>query len=616
MTRRFGWLAPASVGALVVIIGLVRVISAGSILSGDRAVLALQVADIARGNGEAVGLYSWHGWSHPGAALFYLLVPFLWVAGGDNWGIFTGVAVLSIGCAATIAWLAFRRRGIVSASAAVAVLLLVWAATGRMTPIDPWTPYVGVTFFVVFMVSIWGMVERDRAAVWIAVMSGALLVQIHVGYVPLVGVIGATALASYWWTGGNPRAVVRPVAASLLLFLPWLTDVRGAARNLADIVRYFRSDPDATVGLDRALGVMSDEFGPRASWLRGPQETGIIGEAPTSSLVWLLGAVVLLIAATIVVHRVTHRSVDGAMRNRVLFQRLWVLAPMVWVTFLVSLGSVARVKGFLFPYVVAWRPVVALIVLGWIAAVAVAVIGLQRRRLIVAGFAAVIVAGVAALVPVGRFDTVFDDDESVALAIDGALEYLDGFRYLDRSDVEPGWSSVAPPVIRLRLGDAGLVGLFPAVLRSLEQADVPVGVDAYMTWIVGERELPPRQETTVWMVCDTGYGLSLVAAAPGARVVTSVSPFTAEEEARVRDLQILIADQLRTAGRLGALTTLDSPLVALALADDIEAGVVDREAVEELATFNVETPEPGLRFGIVAFDPGAVPEIWWPREPY
>ncbi|MFM8483210.1 MAG: hypothetical protein ACKOBT_07690, partial [Actinomycetota bacterium] len=212
--------------------------------------------------------------------------------------------------------------------------------------------------------------------------------------------------------------------------------------------------------------------------------------------------------------------------------------------------------------------------------------------------------------------TVFDDDESIDLAIDGALEYLDGFGYLDRSDVEPGWSSVAPPVVRLRLGDAGLVGLFPALLWRLDAAGVPVGVNADMTWIVGERELPSRQETTVWVVCDTGYGLSLVSSAPGARLVSVVSPFTEAAERRVTELQTDIASRLRATGRLEVLTALDSPLVAFALADEIAAGIVDRETVEELADFNRLTPEPGYRFGIVAFDPDAGPEIWWPQEPY
>ena len=145
MTRALRWTLPAAVGILVVLVGVIRIVVAGSTLSGDRAVLALQVADIARGNLKAVGLYSWHGWSHPGAALFYLLVPFHWLAAGQSWGVFLGMAVLSSGCVATSAWLAFRRRGIVAASGAVAVTLLVWRASDRLTPVDPWSRFRGTS---------------------------------------------------------------------------------------------------------------------------------------------------------------------------------------------------------------------------------------------------------------------------------------------------------------------------------------------------------------------------------------------------------------------------------------------------------------------------------------
>lgn len=611
MIRRFGWLLPAAAGILVVLVGAIRVIAAGSILSGDRAVLALQVADIARGNLKAVGLYSWHGWSHPGAALFYLLVPFHWLAAGQSWGVFLGMAVWSSGCVAAVAWLAFRRRGIVAASGAVTVMLLVWMASDRLAPVDPWTPYVGVTIFVVFMTAVWGVVERDRAATWIAVAAGALLVQIHVGYVPLVATIGVVAFGSYWWTGGNPRSLVRPFVTSLVLFLPWLTDPRSVIGNLGDIIDYFGSSTDPLVGVRRALEVMSSEFSPGASWIRGRRDVGIIGEAPSASPAWLIVVTLLLVLVTVSIRQAVHRR-----PNRQLFERLWALAPTVWVTYLVAIIATSRVKGFLFPYVVVWRPVVALIVLGWIATAVIAHLAPHRRHLLILGSIGVVAAGVLALTTVGRYDTVFDDDESVDLAIDRAFEYLDRNENLDRTGTEPGWSAVAPPVIRLRLGDAGLVGLLPAVLWRLDQAGVVVGVDDDVIWIVGERSASPGPETTVWVVCDTGYGLSLVSSAPGARLVSVVSPFAEEAERRVIELQTDIASRLRAAGRLEVLTTLDSPLVAFALADEIAAGIVDRETVEELANFNLLTPEPGYRFGIVAFAPDEVPDIWWPQEPY
>lgn len=605
---------PAAVGLVVIVIGAIRVISSGGRLIGDRAVLALQVADIAGGQLVAVGQYSWHGWNHPGALLFYLLVPFHWLAGGDSWGIFLGVSVISAICVVLVTWLAFRRRGIAASCTGVVVLLLTWVASGRMTPVDPWTPFIAVSIFVVFMTAVWGVVERDRIAVWIMIFSGALMTQIHVGYAPLVVIIGLTALGMYWWSGGNPRAVARPMAASLLLFVPWLTDIRGAGRNLGDIAHFFVNAPESPVGFARAFRVMAYEFSPNASWLRGPKETEIIGEAPEATIWWLLLAVAGLIVTTTVTYRATHPRVGHPHIYRPDFQRLWIVAPVVWASLATAIISVSRVQGLLFPYVVLWRAIIVLIVLGWMTTVIVTVARVTRRNVLILATIAVIVAGGSSVTPVSRYDTVTGDVVVVERAIGQALSYLE-LNLENTSENVPGnFDDGSSLTIRLSLGDAGLVGLYPAILWELENRRIPAGIDADTAWVFGDRVLPLNQETTTWMVCDTGIGWSLLSSMPGAQIVSLVSPFTADAETRVTALQTFVAEQLRAAGRIDALAALDSPLVALALFDLIQQGVVDGDVLEELAAFNILTPRPGRRFGIVAFEPDMVPEIWWARS--
>lgn len=610
--RRFQWIIPAAVGLLVIIVGAIRVISSGARLIGDRAVLALQVADITQGHLPALGQYSWHGWSHPGAALFYLLAPFSWLSGGDSWGVVLGVSMMSAVCLLFSAWLAFRRAGVVASCAAVLVMLLTWAASERMTPVDPWTPLIAVSIFVVFMMAVWGTVERDRAAVWILIFSGALVVQIHVGYAPLIGSIGLLALGLYWWTGGNPRAIARPMATSMVLFLPWLTNIGAVIRNLGEIANFLASTAAsskgvlASIGISRALGAMSFEFSSRASWLRGPAETEIIGEAPTATLWWLVAVIAGLLLTTVVTYRATHHRDGGPQIESIVMRRLWTLAPVVWVSLVIAILSVSRVKGPLYPYVVLWRAIIALSVLGWILAVIVAVVGLKRRLLLIVATLGVIIAGGAALTPISRYNTVTENVVAVERAIDQARVYLE-------QNTSPS-NDQSERTIRLTLGDAGLVGLYPAIVWELEHWNISSGIDAETEWVFGDRVVPLGDETTIWMVCDTGIAWSLLSAAPGAEIVSLVSPFTADTEARVASLQIFIAEQLRSAGRIDALSTLDSPLVALALSDLIDQGLVDGQAVEELAAFNILTPTPGRRFGIVAFEPGTTPEIWWPLE--
>jgi hypothetical protein len=90
-------------------------------------------------------------------------------------------------------------------------------------------------------------------------------------------------------------------------------------------------------------------------------------------------------------------------------------------------------------------------------------------------------------------------------------------------------------------------------------------------------------------------------------VVSHITPFDQEGETRVRELQQTLTDQLRSIGQGDFHKSLDSPLVALALQDfDVDQG-----AAAELAGYNALTPEPGFRFGIVAFPPDAIPELWW-----
>ena len=111
----------------------------------------------------------------------------------------------------------------------------------------------------------------------------------------------------------------------------------------------------------------------------------------------------------------------------------------------------------------------------------------------------------------------------------------------------------------------------------------------------------------MWFVCDTGIAFSLLASQPKATVVSEITPFDQESEARVRELQHTLTDQLRSIGQSDFHKSLDSPLVALALQDFD----VDQDAAAELASYNALTPEPGFRFGIVAFPADSIPELWW-----
>ena len=578
------WLMIATIGIVPVVIALVNSLRGGAILVGDRAVFALLVKDAATGSFPSVGQYSWHGWNHPGALIFYVFAPFHWLSGGAAWGLFVGVAVYSCALLVAISWLGYRLRGIWGSALGVAALLAYWVSVGRIASVDAWTPYLALPLFILFLLAVLGVTERDRPSMWMMWISGAIAVQAHVGYLPIVGLVGLVACIVFWWTGGNQRSITRPLATSILLFAPYVFDLRQSVRNVGDLARYFVTANEPTIGFSRALEVMSFEMSPQATWLAGPSEVGLIGEAPSSSLIWFIALVVCLCAATVWVWR----SSEGSLRRRFLNS-----APVVWALLVAGTIAVAQVRGYLFPYVVLWRSVIVIFVVAWIVGVVLAHTTVIRQPWVtVVAIGLFVLNLIGASLPAADTKTVTTDAESVHRAIMQAVKY---------DELNPADGSIL-----LKLGDGGLVGLYPALVYDFEERGIASGIEPGIEWVFGDRVLE-SEAAAVWMVCDSGIAFSLLASQPEAIVVSQITPFDQESETRVRELQQTLTDQLQSIGQGDFHKSLDSPLVALALQDFD----VDQDAAAELAGYNAYTPEPGFRFGIVAFPADSIPELWW-----
>jgi hypothetical protein len=578
------WLMIATIGIVPVVIALVNSLRGGAILVGDRAVFALLVKDAATGSFPSVGQYSWHGWNHPGALIFYVFAPFHWLSGGAAWGLFVGVAAYSCALLVAISWLGYRLRGIWGSALGVAALLAYWVSVGRIASVDAWTPYLALPLFILFLLAVLGVTERDRPSMWMMWISGAIAVQVHVGYLPIVGLVGLVACIVFWWTGGNQRSITRPLATSILLFAPYVFDLRQSVRNVGDLARYFVTANEPTIGFSRALEVMSFEMSPQATWLAGPSEVGLIGEAPSSSLIWFIALVVCLCAATVWVWR----SSEGSLRRRFLNS-----APVVWALLVAGTIAVAQVRGYLFPYVVLWRSVIVIFVVAWIVGVVLAHTTVIRQPWVTVVAIGVFVLNlIGAILPAADTKTVTTDAESVHRAIMQAVKY---------DELNPADGSIL-----LKLGDGGLVGLYPALVYDFEERGIASGIEPGIEWVFGDRVLE-SEAAAAWMVCDSGIAFSLLASQPEAIVVSQITPFDQESETRVRELQQTLTDQLQSIGQGDFHKSLDSPLVALALQDFD----VDQDAAAELAGYNAYTPEPGFRFGIVAFPADSIPELWW-----
>ena len=585
MLKKFPrWLVLSVLGVVPIVISLVNALRGGAILVGDRAVFALLVKDAATGSFPSVGQYSWHGWNHPGALIFYVFAPFHWISGGAAWGLFVGVAMYSAALLVAIAWLGYRLRGTWGSALGVAALLACWVSVGRIASVDAWTPYLALPLFILFVFAALGVTERDRASMWLMWVSASIVVQIHVGYLPIVGLVGLVACIVFWWTGGNQRSITRPIATALLLFTPYLFHLRQAIRNVGDLARYFVTTDEPSIGFSRALHVMSFEMSPDASWLSGPSEVGIVGEAPPGSMTWLIGVVLVLIATTVWVWRSPEESPRRQYLNS---------APLIWTMMIAGIVAVAQVRGYLFPYVILWRSIIVIFIFAWIVGVVLANSTKFRQPMItVSAIGLFGLNTVGAILPAVDHETVTSDADNVQLAINQAVDFYNTV-------------PVDGPIM-LKLGDGGLVGLYPGLVYDFEERGIPSGIEPGTEWVFGNRVLR-SEASTVWMVCDTGIAFSLLASQPEAMVVSHITPFDQEGESRVRELQQTLTDQLRSIGEGDFHKSLDSPLVALALQDFD----VNQDAAAELASYNALTPEPGFRFGIVAFPADAIPELWW-----
>ena len=87
----------------------------------DLAILEIRTIEAGRGR-QVVGPYSRFGWSHPGPAEFYLLLPAYLLSGRKTAGLGLGAVVLNMASAAGLAFTAVRVLGVRRGAPAVALL--------------------------------------------------------------------------------------------------------------------------------------------------------------------------------------------------------------------------------------------------------------------------------------------------------------------------------------------------------------------------------------------------------------------------------------------------------------------------------------------------------------
>jgi hypothetical protein len=553
---------------------------------GDIALMDLRVRDVWSADVPLVGVYSRFGWNHPGPAPFYLVAPLSIVSGQPAWATLVGHALLQGVVVATIAWVAWRTGGMPRLLTALALVGLAFGAMGPSMVLDAWNPNVAYPMFVLFVLLAWILSYGTPRALPAVAVVGTVLVQSHLGYLPLVAAASLLAVALCLREGHRWDAFRRPGAwtalALAVLWAPPLLHELVRPSNVRALARAQTDPTEPLLGLSRGAGVLAEVFRVPPPWLGGEHRLDQFTNTvlPTSAW-WLVVPLALLIVAAVATRR---RRVRGST----------ALVALTATLSAVALVSVARVVGAPERYVFYWRVPLALIVVfvaGWAVWVAARLDERPRARRVAGGALAsvVVVASVTTSVRIAQVGDVSDAEPLALDAVAAATSALpDGRRVL------------------VRAAGVGFLGIERTVVNELDRDGARVFADEELGFVFGQaRTAAPDEVDEVWYVMEGGEYLSVLAAAPGARVLWESSPLSPADEQDLRAGQLELWSVLQRHGRQDLFGVLQSSLVALALdgVPDIERDVLDR--VADLNT--VVADARACRCAIVAFDPEDAP---------
>jgi hypothetical protein len=359
-------IAVGSVG-LTALVGAVAALRSTWRPAADLALIELRVRDVPS-QLPLVGAYSRLGWSHPGPAWFELLaVPYRLLGSSSSALLAAAWCTTIVGVLAS--WWVARRLDRLAGSIVLAVAMVAAASVEATTLRNPWNPYASLVLGGTLVVLCWAVAQRRPVPMLIAPAVATLLVQAHLGALPLMVVVLAAAYALALW----PERSIEPAGdagdASDDGIDEWV-DPRGgvrwsallgglgiaAAMWLPPIVEQFTRDPgnlstiarsaggsDATSGIGFALRLVSGAFAVVPTWA-GARTTVVLNVLQPSWHVPVL--VVIPVAAMFVAAR---------RRDRLALRGLAICAAGVTA----AIVAAARIDGPAFAHLVPWIDPVA-----------------------------------------------------------------------------------------------------------------------------------------------------------------------------------------------------------------------------------------------------------------
>lgn len=329
------------------------------VLRGDAAVIELAVrnaADFA----QHLGPYSRFGWTHPGPAWFYALVP-IYVLGGETAAsLLAATQFLNAIVCVLIVLAASRRRLGPALGAACGVLVFVLAAPGAVFA-EIWNPYATVLPALLFLVLIARTI--DGSVFWLlgAGIVGSFLVQTHLGTgLPVAACLAAAAFVllirgavrlmmlvrsrafRFTWRWRWLYTAAASGALLVVMWIPTMLDQRDGIRNLTTLHKFFKLTQKTGTGHTAAQGlVLIDRLVVPPPWSVDLASVLTPGPVTVATVSGICGfAAVNLVIAVLAWRR-------GARTAAFLAALAILLVP-------VGIASVVQTEGNLHDYLIAW----------------------------------------------------------------------------------------------------------------------------------------------------------------------------------------------------------------------------------------------------------------------
>jgi hypothetical protein len=478
--------------------------------------------------------------SHPGPLPLFGMWPVYRLLGASAWAMQAASIVTHVVAMGVCLLIAHRRGGARLALGCAVVVLVLARAYGVSTLSQAWNPYLPLLWFVVFLLAVWSVVERDRLLLPVAVFAGSYCIQSHVAYAGIVGALVAVAFAATLATrGGRWRWTLAGLAVGALVWLPpALQQLTSSHGNLAALWSYFRHPDAPAIGLTTGARVLLVHLDPWTLLARRLPLTMAVGPAggrdlAGGSLVPGIALLAAFVTSALVARRLRHRPLVS----------LHLVVALAMVASAISMGRIfGELQYWLVLY--AWTiNAVALFAVGWTTWV---VLSPRLNAITTAAVAAALALLVA---PAASF---------ARTASQAAAPLPDSSRVV---------AALAPATISvLRHGEPYLVTWNDqtaldlrgwALFDELDRAGFDVRVPPIYRGAGTDHRVAPSAEGTAVIHLENGAGIGAWRAKAGVREVAYFDPRTRGQRLQFERLRAEVIAGLRRAGQNRTIRWVD-----------------------------------------------------------